>query len=53
VLIPAKCWHCVYNFTEEDVEIIAIIEGPMWDEDDIEMVSDFKLKAVHYKQEKP
>ncbi|NQT58728.1 MAG: cupin domain-containing protein [Bacteroidetes bacterium] len=51
VLVPAKCWHCVYNFTEEDVEIIAIIEGPMWDEDDIEMVSDFKLKPIHYKGE--
>ena len=51
VLIPAKCWHTVYNFTEEEATIIAIIEGPMWDESDIELVSGFKLKPVGYKSE--
>lgn len=49
ILIPAKCWHCVYNFTDEEVVIVAIIEGPMWDKSDIEMVSDFKLEPVYYK----
>lgn len=51
VLIPAKSWHCVYNFTDEDVEIIAIIEGPMWDSEDLEQVTDFTLKTVRYKGE--
>ena len=51
VLIPAKCWHTVYNFTEEEATIIAMIEGPMWDESDIELVSDFKLKPLGYKSD--
>lgn len=51
VLIPAKCWHTVYNFTEEEATIVAIIEGPMWDESDMELVSNFKLKTVKYKAE--
>ena len=49
ILIPAKCWHTVYNFTKEAATIVAIIEGPMWDESDIELVSDYKLEAVNYK----
>ena len=49
ILIPAKCWHTVYNFTEEEVTIIAIIEGTLWDEEDAEMVTDYKLKPVNYK----
>lgn len=49
ILIPAKCWHTVYNFTDKEVAIIAIIEGPLWDESDIEMVTNFKLKTVKYK----
>ena len=51
VLIPAKSWHQVYNFTEQDVDIIAIIEGNMWDEADTEAVTDFTLKAKFYKGE--
>ena len=50
VLLPAKCWHTVYNFTDEEVTIVAIIEGPMWDESDIALVSDFKLKTIKYKE---
>ena len=50
LLIPAKCWHTVYNFTDEAATIVAIIEGPMWDESDIELVSDYKLEAVKYKE---
>ncbi len=50
VLIPAKCWHTVYNFTTGPVTIVAIIEGPMWDESDIELVSNYKLEAVKYKE---
>jgi mannose-6-phosphate isomerase-like protein (cupin superfamily) len=47
--IPAKSWHCVYNFTEEEVEIVAIIEGAMWDKEDIGKVSRFTLKTIRYK----
>ncbi|MCL5070759.1 MAG: cupin domain-containing protein [Actinobacteria bacterium] len=49
ILIPAKTWHSVFNFTTEEVVIVAIIEGPMWDESDIELVSSFKLKTIKYK----
>jgi len=49
ILIPAKCWHTVYNFTDEEATIIAIIEGHMWDESDIELVSNFKLQTIKYK----
>jgi quercetin dioxygenase-like cupin family protein len=49
ILIPAKCWHCVYNFTEEEVVIVAIIEGPLWDAKDLEMVTGQKMNAVYFK----
>lgn len=49
ILIPRKCWHRVYNFTEEEVTVIAIIEGPIWDSKDIENISNYKLESVNYK----
>ena len=51
VLIPAKCWHTVYNFTDKAATIVAIIEGEPWDEEDAEMVTNYKLKPVKYKSE--
>ncbi|MCL5985620.1 MAG: cupin domain-containing protein [Actinobacteria bacterium] len=50
VLIPAKCWHQVYNFTEEDLIIVAIIEGKIWEIEDIDSVSGFKFKQVVLKE---
>ena len=51
VFIPKKTWHCVYNFTDEPVTIIAIIEGELWDEGDLEEVNSFEMKKANYKYE--
>ena len=49
VLIPARCWHTVYNFTDEDVVIVAIIAGKVWEDDDAETVSNYKLEPKFFK----
>lgn len=49
VLIPARCWHTVYNFTEEDLVIVAIIAGKVWEEGDIDTVSNYELEPKFFK----
>jgi mannose-6-phosphate isomerase-like protein (cupin superfamily) len=44
VLVPAKCWHAVYNFTDDDVVIAAIIAGKVWEKGDEALVSEYKQK---------
>jgi gentisate 1,2-dioxygenase len=49
-LIPERAWHLVYNFGDKDVVIIAMIEGPLWDES-MGRVDMFKLKYKYLKGE--
>ena len=49
VLIPARCWHTVYNFTDEDVVIVAIIAGKVWEEDDADIVTNYSLEPKFFK----
>ena len=47
--IPAKTWHNAYNFTDRRLHLINPAQGGMWVEDDLEQVSDFRMKTVRYK----
>ena len=49
VLIPAGCWHTVYNFGEEDMYLCAIIEGASWSLKSMKFVKEAKLKYIGYK----
>ena len=47
--IPAKTWHNAYNFTDKRLLLLNPAEGGMWVDDDLEQVSDFRLKTTRYK----
>jgi mannose-6-phosphate isomerase-like protein (cupin superfamily) len=49
VFIPRKTWHQVYNFTDEDVIIVAIIAGKPWEQQDMEQVEKRGLTPVYFK----
>jgi mannose-6-phosphate isomerase-like protein (cupin superfamily) len=53
VFIPEGVWHQVFNFTEKDVYICAMVEGAIWDDKALETVKDQKekLKIIGYKNE--
>ena len=51
VLMPANCWHVVYNFGEEDMYLCAIIEGKPWSPEAMKWVEEAKLKTIGYKDE--
>lgn len=51
VLMPAHCWHVVYNFGEEDMYLCAIIEGKPWSPEAMRWVEEANLKPVGYKDE--
>ena len=51
LLIPANCWHLVYNFTEEPVRIVAIIEGPVWEEGQMEEVENQEVEPNYYQND--
>ena len=48
VLIPANCWHLVYNFTDEPMTIIAIIAGKVWEEGQKETVEQDEVEPNYY-----
>ena len=48
LLIPANCWHLVYNFTTEPVRIIAIIAGKVWEEGQKETVEQDEVEPNYY-----
>ena len=48
LLIPANCWHLVYNFTDEPVRIIAIIFGKVWEEGQKETVEANDVEPNYY-----
>lgn len=48
MLIPANCWHLVYNFTDEPVRIVAIIAGKVWEEGQKEEVEQQEVKPRYY-----
>ena len=48
LLIPANCWHLVYNFTKDPVRIIAIIAGPVWEEGQKETVEQDAVEPKYY-----
>ncbi len=52
VLIPRKTWHQVYNFSDKDVIIIAIIAGKPWEQADMEQVEERGVTPVYLKGEK-
>jgi mannose-6-phosphate isomerase-like protein (cupin superfamily) len=49
VFIPRKTWHQVYNFSDKDVVIIAIIAGKPWVKEDMDQVTERGVKPVFYK----
>ena len=51
VLMPAGYWHVVYNFSEEDMYLCAIIEGKPWSPEAMKWVEEAKLKPIGYKSE--
>ena len=48
VLIPAYCWHLVYNFTERPVRIVAIIAGKVWEEGQKDQVEQDEVEPNYY-----
>jgi len=49
VFIPANCWHLIYNFSEEDTYLCAVLEGQPWSPEAISWVEKAELKPVGYK----
>ena len=52
ILIPRQTWHQVYNFSDKDVDIIAIIAGKPWEKKDMDQVAERGVKPVFYNEEK-
>jgi mannose-6-phosphate isomerase-like protein (cupin superfamily) len=50
IFIPRKTWHQVYNFSDKDVMIIAIIAGKPWEQEDMDKVAKTGVKPVFYKE---
>lgn len=48
VFVPRKSWHQVYNFSDSDVTLIAIITGKIWEEEDMEMVEDRNFNSIFF-----
>jgi len=51
VFIPRKSWHQVYNFSDKDVIIIAIITGKPWEEKDMDLVEKRDFRSVYFNKE--
>lgn len=49
VLIPAYCWHVVYNFGEDDMYLCAIMGENPWSAEALKWVGEAKLKPIGYK----
>ena len=50
VFIPRQTWHQVYNFSDKDVDIIAIIAGKPWEKKDMDQVAERGVKPVFYNE---
>lgn len=52
VFIPRKSWHQVYNFSDRDVVIVAIIAGKPWEEKDMDLVEKRDFKPLYFNDKK-
>ena len=50
IFIPRQTWHQVYNFSDKDVVIIAIIAGKPWVKKDMDLVAERGVKPVFYNE---
>ena len=48
VFTPRRSWHQVYNFSDDNVKIIAIITGKIWNPGDLDQVENKNLKSVFF-----
>ena len=48
VFTPRRSWHQVYNFSDDNVRLIAIITGNVWSPGDMELVENKNFKSLFF-----